>query len=219
MPAEPLPPGKGGKPPYDHPRRCQAIRRCGLRCERWALTGTINCQFHGGRKRGKGQYWIQAVSRFYKRSLTASLQAVIAEQMEMKPDDQLQLFEELALVREQASNHVKIYSAALESGKQDMIMAAGELMAISMQQVAEMCKSAAAVSNSQKEKFTAHDISYIVEQIIRISYDCFKDDERVNEFAMMIRTQLQLREKDRGTTITPDQDVLEMDRLTLGDSE
>jgi hypothetical protein len=218
MPCEPLPAGKGGKPPYDHPRRCQATRRCGLRCERWALSGSNNCQFHGGRRGGQGKYWTQFVGRFYKRSLTASLEAVLSEQLEMKPDEQLSLFEELALVREAANNHVKIYSLAVETGKQEAIMAAGELMAISMQRVAEICRIAAATHNEQKDKFSVHDLNYIIEQIIRISFDCFKDDPRVNKFALMIRENLQLT-KDQGTSITPDQEVLEMDKLTLGDEE
>jgi hypothetical protein len=159
------------------------------------------------------------VARFYKRALTESLQAIVSEHLEMKPDDQLSLFEELALVRETAAGHVRVYSAAVESGKQETIMAAGELMALSMQRVAEMCKAAAAVANTQKDKFSAHDLNYIIEQIIRISYDCFKDDERVNAFALKIRNELQLREKDRGTSITPDQEVVQMDKLTLGDVE
>jgi len=217
MPVDPLPAGKGGKPPYDHERRCKATRRCGLRCERWALRGSNYCQFHGGRRKGQGKYWTQAVARFYKRALTESLEAVVAEHLEMKPDDQLTLFEELALVREAAAGHVKIYAAAIETGKQETIMAAGELMALAMQRVAEMCKAASAVNSTQKDKFSAHDLNYIIEQIIRISYDCFKDNDLVNVFASRIRSELQLSEKDRGTSITPDQEVLEMDKLTLGE--
>jgi hypothetical protein len=157
------------------------------------------------------------VARFYKRALTESLEAVVAEHLEMKPDDQLTLFEELALVREAAAGHVKIYAAAIETGKQETIMAAGELMALAMQRVAEMCKAASAVNSTQKDKFSAHDLNYIIEQIIRISYDCFKDNDLVNVFASRIRSELQLSEKDRGTSITPDQEVLEMDKLTLGE--
>jgi hypothetical protein len=217
MPVDPRPAGKGGKPPYDHERRCKATRRCGLRCERWALKGSNYCQFHGGRRKGQGKYWTQSVSRFYKRALTESLEAALSEHTAMKPDDQLALFEELALVRESASAHVKIYAAALETGKQDTILAAGELMALSMQRVAEMCKAAASVNSTQKDKFSIHDLNYIIEQIVRISYDCFKDEDLVNVFAHRVRTELQLHEKDRGTSITPDQEVTEMDRLTLGD--
>jgi len=218
MTVEPLPAGKGGKPPYDHPRRCQATRRCGLRCERWALQGSSYCQFHGGRRKGAGKYWVQKVARFYKRQLSDTLKAVLEEQLEAKPDDQLSLFEELALVRETAGNHVKVYSAAVDTGDQATIMAAGELMCISMQRVAEMCRIAAQVHNEQKSKFSIHDLNYIIEQIIRISYDCFEGDERVNQFALDIREKLQLR-TDQGTTLTPDKTVIEMDSLTLGDEE
>lgn len=217
MPVDPRPAGKGGKPPYDHERRCQATRRCGLRCERWALKGSNYCQFHGGRRKGEGKYWTQSVSRFYKRALTKGLEEALADHLEQKPSEQLSLLEELALMREAASGHVRVYSAALETGKQETILAAGELMALSMQRVAEVCKSAATVANASDDKLTPQDVSYIIEQIIRISYDCFKDDDRVNLFASRIRNELQLHEKDRGTSITPDQEVIEMDKLTLGD--
>jgi hypothetical protein len=157
------------------------------------------------------------VSRFYKRALTKGLEEALSEHLEQKPSEQLNLLEELALMREAASGHVRVYSAALDTGKQETILAAGELMAISMQRVADMCKSAATVAGAQDDKLTAQDVAYVIEQIIRISHDCFKDDDLVNLFASRIRTELQLKEKDRGTSITPDQEVIEMDRLTLGD--
>jgi hypothetical protein len=202
-----------GPPPEDSDRRCTAMRRCGLQCKRWALKGIDVCQFHGGKK--PRYYWTQHVSRFYKRSLGESLEAVLRESLEHSPDEQITLFEELALMRETANQHVKIYSAALATEKQDTIMTAAELMAMSLQRVAEMCKAASAVHNQQKEKFSVHDLNYVIEQIIRISHDVFNGLPQVNEFAMRIRDELQLS-SNNGTTITPDQDVLGMDEATLG---
>lgn len=208
--------GLGGPPHPDHPRRCQGIRYCGLRCNRWAIKGSKYCQFHAGRHRHKQKFWSHHVSRFYKRQLTTSLQQALEEQLSLKPDEQFSLFEELALVREVAAQHVKIYGAACEQGSQQAIMAAGELMAISLERVGNVCRMAAALHEEQRSKYSIHDLNYVIEQIIRISYDCFKDDERCNQFALMIREQLQLS-RDEGTKKTADQYVSEMDQLSMGE--
>lgn len=211
--------GLGGPPHDDHPRRCQGIRFSGVQCRRWALKGTMFCQFHGGRHVHKANYWQQQVSRFYKRNLSKSLAEAIEDSLDLKPDDQFNLMEELALMREVAGQYVKVYGAALESGKQDVILSSGELMALALNQVSNICRQAAAVHNEQREKFSVHDLNYIIEQIIRISYDCFKDDDRCNTFALMIREQLDLKSNKQGTTITADQAVTEMDKLSMGDDE
>jgi hypothetical protein len=209
--------GLGGPPHEDHQRRCQGIRYCGVQCRRWAIRGSNFCQFHGGRRSPK--YWSQHVSRFYKRALTQTLTDALQQSLELKPDDQFNLMEELALMRQVASQYVTVYGAALESGKQDLILSSGELMALALNQVANICKLAASVHSEQKDKFSIHDLNYVIEQIIRISYDCFKDDDRCNKFAMMIRDQLDIRSKAQGTTITADQAVRDMDALSMGDDE
>lgn len=212
MPVDPLPVGQGGKPPYDHPRRCQGIRRCGLRCERWALRGSKFCQFHKGRK-NRLSYWNQHVSKFYARALTDTLKARVEEHLSQKPDDQISLFEELALMREAASQHVTIYNAVLQHGKQESVLAAAELMALSLSRVADICKSAATVHNIQKDKFSIHDLNFIIEQIIRISYDVIKDEAIATQLAIRLRSELQLT-SNVGTTITTDQMVQQMDHET-----
>ena len=130
-----------------------------------------------------------------------------------KPDDQISLFEELALMREAASQHVQIYDAVLQQGKQESILAAAELMALSLSRVADVCKSAATIHNVQKDKFSIHDLSFIIEQFIRISYDVIKDEEIANKLALRLRSELQLTQAV-GTSITTDQMVQQMDQET-----
>jgi hypothetical protein len=204
-----------GKPASDSEFRCQGIRKCGLRCERWALKSKKYCQFHGGRKRGYEKDWLVRVAGFYRRSLTKALEDAVQESLAQKPDDVLNLFQELALTREAAQLSVRMYGAALETNKQESILIAAELMAMHLQKVAEMCKAAAALHTEQREKFSVHDLNYIVEQIIRISYDTFKEHELVNHFALRLRREIQIS-KAQATTITPDQEVLEMDKDTTG---
>lgn len=203
-----------GPPPEDHPGRCQAKRKCGLRCKRWAIRGARTCQYHGGRR---GTYTVNRVPRFYQRKMTAALKAVIAEHLDEDPDEQLSLFTELALMRDFAGQSVAMYSAALEVNKPDMINEAGQLMAMSLQRVADICKSAAAVHSTQKDKFSSHDLNYVIEQIIRISWDCFRDHPNLEQFAVKLREHVQLSQA-QGTTITADQQVLEMDRMTADDA-
>jgi hypothetical protein len=143
------------------------------------------------------------------------LQTAIQESLDAKPDDVLNLFQELALTREAAQVSVRMYGAALETNNQDSILIAAELMAMHLQKVAEMCKAAAALHDEQRQKFSVHDLNYIIEQIIRISYDTFKEHELVNVFALRLRKEIQISSV-QSTTITPDQEVLEMDRDTTG---
>jgi hypothetical protein len=153
------------------------------------------------------------VSKFYARALTDTLKARVEEHLNQKPDDQISLFEELALMREAASQHVTIYDAVLQQGKQESILAAAELMALSLSRVADICKSAATVHNVQKDKFSIHDLNFIIEQFIRISYDVIKDEATANKLAVRLRSELQLTQAV-GTSITTDQMVQQMDQET-----
>ena len=159
------------------------------------------------------------MSKFYHRALTDTLKQRIDEQLSAKPDDQISLFEELALVREAASRHVMIYDAALKTDKQESILAAAELMAVSLQRVAEVCRLASTVHAVQKDKFSIHDLNFIIDQIIRISHDVIGDEALAHKLALALRTQLQLTDQGvKGTTLTTDDVVKAMDASTCGQS-
>lgn len=215
----------GGQAPQGHERQCKGMRKCGLQCRRWALRGSKYCQFHGGKYNERRNHsgrkrkeWTKHIMRFYSRNLSKSLAEALEASLAQKPDDQLALFEELALVREHANNSVKLYSMALDKGSPDAVMAAGELMCIHMKQVADVCAVAAKVHNDQKDRFSIHDLNYIIEQITRISYDCFShlDEAAVINFAKTVREQLQIAQENKGTSSTPDSIVAQMDKATLG---
>jgi hypothetical protein len=147
--------------------------------------------------------------------LTKALRDAVEESLAAKPDDMLNLFQELALTREAAQASVKMYCAALETDKQEVILLAAQVMAGHLQQVAEMCKAAVSMHNIQREKFSVHDLNYIIEQLIRISHDVFKDSPLVNVFALRVRQEVQMSRAE-STTLTPDQEAIDMDRATLG---
>ena len=206
----------GGQAPDDHPRRCTSIRRCGLRCSKWAARGATTCRFHGGRPKEQDKRWTQHVARFYKRHMTAALNAVVEEALAEKPDEQLAVFEEIALVRAASARSVAMYGAALEQQNPEAIMMAGSIMAEQLSQVVELCKIATQINAVQKDKYSVHDLNYVVEQIIRISYDVFKDDEdKANEFAIKVRNELQLTAM-RPTPMTPEMLALQMHTSTIG---
>lgn len=211
----------GGQAPEDSDsaRRCQAARRCGLQCRRWACIDSNFCPFHGGRKTNNRKYWTQHVGRFYKRHMGEALNAAVEAHLAIKPDDQLTLFEELALMRSAASQTVVMYDAALQSKVPEAVSLAASIMSDNLRAVAEVCKMAAQVHSVQKDKFSVHDLSYIIEQVIRVSYDTFKDyPELADKFAAAVRTQVSMT-RAATTTLTTDALVLEMDKATLGHVE
>jgi len=197
----------GGPPPEDSPYRCQAKRRCGEQCKRWALKESSYCQFHGGR--GNSRTRTDHLPAFYAKRLTKTLQAAIEEQLEQAPHEQLQLFEELALMRVYARDAVILYNAAVDKGSEELRLSAGALMAQVLGDVAKMCQSASNVSLAGKDKVSIHNIEYVVGQIVRILYQTL-DDEDAQRVEERIRSDLKVYDQT-GTTITPDQDVLAMD--------
>ena len=102
-----------GKPPADHERRCQGksnVRKA--RCEKWALTGSKYCQFHGGRQR---VVKVGRMKRVYSQHLGPTLKKRLEEMLDASHDDQVQLYEELALSRIMAQEAVALADIALSS--------------------------------------------------------------------------------------------------------
>ena len=209
----------GGQAPADSTseRRCQATRRCGLQCRRWARKESRYCSFHGARSKKNRKYWNQHVARFYKRSISEGLNAAIEEHLNEKPDDQLMVFEELALLRHAANHAVHLYDLSLQSKNPEAIQLATSLMVDNLKTVVEVCKSATQIASVQKDKFSVHDLAYIIEQIIRISHDVFCDyPDLAARFAVSIRSSVSLSQSAATTQLTTDTLVREMDSASLG---
>lgn len=194
----------GGGPALDHPRRCQAKRKKGP-CMRWALKGSSYCQFHGGRRQTEGVK-LRTMPMFYSRQLGPTLQASLEAVLDCDPSEQLNLLQELALLRTRAAEAVGIYSALLEKedASPDSVQLAANLMATCLKDVADMAKTAAAVRASMDDKIDATQLGNFVAQLVRVIHHHLSEQPEVAK-----QIELDLRQKvrmptSRGTTITPD---------------
>jgi hypothetical protein len=216
-----------GTLPDGHPRRCQAKfkRTPGRLCKRAAMKGTNYCPFHGGKSLLKRKYKSTKVIRdiakmpvVYRKYLNKTLNDALEAQLGVKPSEQLQILEELALLRDFAGQSVAVYSATREAaeknpGHNDKVMAAGAFMAECLGRVSKMAEAAAKITSSTSNVDSIHDIQYIVFQIIRIMYQvCGPNNEQLAiEFERRVHRDLVLPKTPEGTTKEPHHDVEDMD--------
>jgi len=198
----------------NHPRRCQARlkARGGEQCKNWALKGVRYCKFHGGRLAQKrGQIRTSHLPKFYRHVLSKTLAEAVDEMLGVAPEEQLSLFEELAIMRKMAGDAIQLYTLAEEKKKNEAKVAAAELMRVALKDVVSVCESAARVSALGKDKISIHDIQYIINQIVRVAHDTLEETD-ARRFEKALHTHVRLPVKDQtGTDITPDMDVSDMD--------
>lgn len=202
-----------GRPPEGHERQCQRIRHTGHRCAKWAITGSRFCQFHGGSgKRAKVRNY--SLPMFYSKYLTNTLNEALEAQLDLDSSEQLNLQEELALMRMTCAQAVKLFSGANEipedqDNRDETIMSAAILMREALQSVAQMCKDAAAVESTRKDAITPMDLKQIVNQLVRLLYVvCGEDNETIaREFERRVKDEIKLPSDVSGTELTPDKDV------------
>lgn len=213
-----------------HPRLCQAnlkSKKDGY-CWKWAVKGSKYCKFHGGHARIKGasKSRISRLPPTYGKYLNSTLHKALEQQLGVKPSEQLQLLEELALMRDFAGQSVALYGAARESTEQNEtkrmnnIMATGGFMAEILKQVSTMAESAARV-NKSGEQYSIHDLQYVVYQLIHIMYRvCGNANEHLAiEFEKRVKDELVMPRQPEAVAHEPHHDVIEMDNTIPAEPE
>lgn len=199
----------GGPPPADSPFRCTAISPgTGFQCRRWAMRGTLPmlCAIHGGRKQLRNKdndrlnVQIGGFGPVYRNLLSPTLRALVDGQLQLDPDEQASILDELALMRTYMCAFVSLYSKAHEQHEQEQtdsslakLFAAGTAMSGALQQVADLAEKAAKINVKQKERFNLHDMRYVVDSIILVIHEVCGDDE--TDFATRIAVAIQERLK------------------------
>lgn len=199
-----------GRPADDDARRCQARRRSGEQCRRWAMRDSKFCPFHGGRQRGKLRL---AGPRFYSAFLKTTLKKAVARSMRASPAHQLSLNEELALVRHYAGQAVAMYGAAVETGRQELVAAAGTVMCEVLERVRAMCESASRLALATDDRVSVHNLAFVVNQVVHVVYKVLGDEDEDKAQAIAVALQEELLVDDgspRGTTLTPEADAADM---------
>jgi hypothetical protein len=210
-----------------HPRLCQAKLAGGRKCGQWALKGIQYCKFHGGaaikrlrEKRNVDDPRTNDVARIRKyKKLGATLEQFVAELLTQPEQEQLDLFEELALMRSFVDESTSMFAAACalpanNAKRTELIVCAGGLMKQALDDVRVMSKTASDIFANGKDKFSVHSLHDIVQQIKRMVHNCFGHCEiELEEFEKQLRLLQLPKIGADGTTITPDQDVIEMDSM------
>lgn len=154
----------------------------------------------------------------YKKYLGPKLTEAVELATGIDPDEQTALFSELALLRDFAGQYVALYSAAREAGNLNAIQLTGEAMKEALESVAGVCEKANRLHDKQKDRFSIHDLKYVVDKIMLIHYSVCGDEHRdlAEKFAQAIEQQLTLpshNNADKPTDLHPDETAKAFDAL------
>ena len=160
-----------GAPPDGHENQCRAKSRVTrLRCKRWALRGSHYCQFHGGRRAAQvynktGQ---RRLPGFYSKYLGPKLSQRVKELLDTPHDEQVSLYQELAIARANACEALKLSTPLFDGTKLDdstkalIISTLGE----AMKNVKDLVLAASRLEKDAEDKVSMKVVNLIVMQII-----------------------------------------------------
>ena len=186
-----------------------------------------------GRKYSQLQRLPMAYSKYLSESLADRLQDLVARPLR----EQINAVEELGLMEIAATDAVQLYNLVeqtteselqkletLDEGEtkknavvRDVLqqrMAAGMLMKDALQGVVDAREQVQRIANDKRTSIAVQDLALLVSQFVEIAYEVFGENniELVNEYAARVRSVKLPRDGSEGTTLTPDMDVMAMDK-------
>lgn len=175
-------------------------------------------------------YILTTMPSFYGKYLNETLQEAVESQLRLPVENQLNLFEELAISRTLAKDALQMYAeeSANPKSTREQILIAGKFLYSALEVVTNFCEKAAKVDSMQRDKYSIHTINSIVAQIVNIIHivlDIHDQHELAVELAREIRIQLKIpvqtvklieanANNQLGTNLTPeaiDATVIDMD--------
>lgn len=174
--------------PYEnHPRQCRATSHVtGKRCRRWALVGRKTCQFHGGRTGGIRTRRLK-LPGFYSRYLGPKLSERVAELMGKSHDEQVSLYEELAVARATACEALALAQPLFEPEQSAKLNAETKALMVqtlnqAMSSVKELVLAASRIEKDADDKVSLKVVNLIVQQIVvTINETCGTDQAPLAE--------------------------------------
>lgn len=224
-----------GHAPDGHPRRCQIRARKGYQhlphherpftCRNYARKGYKYCRFHNHGNIKNSDHKTTKMPDAYRvvsRTLMDRL-----KQLEGVEGDALNLRKELSLTRASAFDAIEKYGVALDmheaakgTGKAEIISAAESVVASAADAMREVLKEvrdcaldAARIEALTSGSFSITSVRNIVIQCARLMYDvCGEEHQHLAvQFEQLLATKIKVSVGETGTSLTPDQDVREMD--------
>lgn len=220
-----------GLAPLDCVKACgREKKKDGQPCRKWKARGYKYCWWHRGhdkraRRPDDGRHTkvtsrADATSMFYSSVLGPKLKAVVEELTSRPAHEQLDVYEELNLIKTTGMQAVALYSAALESGNAEATMSASLLMRDALSFYIDCASKVAAMEDRAKDKVSVHTVSMIMGQVTRIMHRVCGEEHRelAEEFARLVQEEVRLPSTgdSTGTSLTPDMDVVEMDHTVPG---
>ena len=197
----------GGIPHPDDPRRCKGRSRVRKsRCLTWALQGSDYCRFHGGRESlaYKFKKGIYPVSGFYSKYLGPKLTEMVRQNLNEPHDEQVQLYQELAITRSMACEAIKLAQPLFDDDMRKLLDAETQAMIFgtlqsSMSAVKELVLAAARIEKDSKDKVSLKVINLIVAQIIAaVNAECGTENADLAEaIAKKINDKVRLPMNDK----------------------
>lgn len=199
-----------------HHRRCTWIRKDGSRCKNWGLVGAKNCKYHNGvqQQRASQKCNLRGIPVFYRKHITGALKEALEDQLGVDPDEQVSLYEELALMRITASQFVKLYDVAVGTNNLETIQLASSGLVEALKNVETICSAAARIQEKQRDRFSIHDLKFVINKITRALYEVCGDEHRdiAERFKEIIDHHIKLPTGyQQGTDLMPDETVRELD--------
>lgn len=158
-------------PPEGHARQCQARSRVtGRRCRRWALRGRRTCQFHGGRSGGIS-HRRKKLAGFYSKYLGPKLSERVAELMAKTHDEQVSLYEELAVARATACEAMALAQPLFDPEKSSELKPETRALMVqtlnqAMNNVKELVLAASRIEKDAEDKVSIKVVNLVVQQIV-----------------------------------------------------
>lgn len=144
-------------------------------------------------------------SSFYGDALGNSLREEHEALLSAPPDEQTRLDNELALLKMSARDAVAVWASA-EGTKR---LVAAQLMEEKIEGIARMVT--AIVRNNAQNAISVHQLHFAMRQMISIAFEVMPH-ETARQFEMMVSQRVSINSGPEGTTLTPDQDAIDMDR-------
>jgi hypothetical protein len=205
-------------------------------CRQYAVPGTNppRCAGHQGHHRRldraeSADFYVRTkhMGQFYHRTLKSTVREKVEEYLAVPHEEQLSLFEELAVTRASAEQKVAEWDQAVlaleqetdpkkRKIKQELADLAAYGMRQALNEVRDMCLAAARVESSQRGLVTPLMLQLFVNQMVRLFYRQLPQEtaEMLEKHIRDFRLEVKLPEdyQSQGTDLLPDQTVLLMDQ-------
>ena len=158
-------------PPEGHPRQCQARSHVtGKRCRLWALRGRRTCKFHGGRTGGVA-YRRRKLAGFYSKYLGPRLSERVADMLVKTHDEQVSLYEELAVARAAACEALALAQPLFDPEKAKELKTETRALMVqtlnqAMNNVKELVLAASRIEKDAEDKVSVKVVNLVVQQIV-----------------------------------------------------